>query len=327
MNISIDTPKNKMEQEILVSGASIAGLTAAYWLQKAGFIVTVLEREPALRLGGQNIDVKGPGWEIIKMMGLEEKIRKANTTEVGIQFYNTDHKLLAQFPKSEAASMTQELEILRGDLVQILHDEIKNNVNFIFGDYIKVVNDTDADVEITYKSGNIKKFAFLIIAEGIGSLTREQVFKNEVTFAYLGIYTCYFTISKSDTDSLWARWCNAPGGVVILIRPDNHGTTRVCINFRSSENGYEDLSTKKKKELLISKIEGIGWEAARLVGEIRKTDDFYLDRLSQVKACNWSRGRIVMTGDAAYCVTPIGGRGTDLAITGPYIIAGELSEK
>ena len=52
------------KKRILVSGGSIAGLTLTYWLHQAGFEVTVLERSEQLRLGGQNIDVKGPGWKV-----------------------------------------------------------------------------------------------------------------------------------------------------------------------------------------------------------------------------------------------------------------------
>lgn len=312
-------------KKILVSGGSIAGLTLAYWLIRHGFEVTVMERSPELRLGGQNIDVKGPAWEIIKKMGLAEKIRAANTTEVGIRFVDTKDNILAAFPKENAISMTQEIEILRGDMVNILYEEVKDSATFIFGEQIKSIVEQEDGVEVKFNSGADEKYALVIIAEGIGSGTRHLVFGNEIKYHYLGLYSAYLTMEKSHTDSRWARWCNAPGAIVFLLRPDNHGTTRTCIFFRSPERGYEKLPLAEQKALLLEKIKHVGWEAPRIAAAIQQTDDLYFERVSQIKAPHWHKGRVAMIGDAAYCATPIAGKGTDLAVTGAYILAGELA--
>lgn len=311
--------------KILVSGGSIAGLTLAYWLIQHGCEVTVIERNAGLRLGGQNIDVKGPAWEIIKKMGLAEKIRAANTTEVGIRFVNTNNKILAEFPKDNAVSMTQEIEILRGDMVNILYGEVKDKATFIFGDQIEKIVEQEDSVDVGFNSRNNEKYALVIIAEGIGSNTRHLVFGNEVKYHYLGLYSAYFTMEKSPADTRWARWCNAPGAIVFLLRPDNHGTTRASIFFRSPERGYEKLSIADQQALLIKKIAHVGWEAPRIAAAIQQADDLYFERVSQIKAPHWHKGRVAMTGDAAYCVTPIAGKGTDLAVAGAYILAGELA--
>ena len=38
----------------------------------------------------------------------------------------------------------------------------------------------------------------------------------------------------------------------------------------------------------------------------------------------WSQGRIALVGDAAYCVSLMAGQGSALAMTGAYVLAGEL---
>ena len=308
----------------MVSGASIAGLTLAYWLIEYGFEVTVIEKNNGLRLGGQNIDVKGPAWEIVKKMGMDQKIMEATTTEVGIRFVDTDNKTVAEFPKDNALSMTQEIEILRGDLIEILYEPIKDNATFLFGNQIKTIKETGSAVEIVFEKGNPASYDLVLIAEGIGSHTRQLVFGNSVKFEYLGLYSAYLTVEKAKSDTRWARWCNTVGGIVFLIRPDNHGTTRACVFFRSPERGYEKLSIEEQKKVLNDKIKDVGWESPRISREIETTNDLYLERVSQVKAPQWQKGRIAMVGDAAYCATPIAGKGTDAAITGAYILAGEL---
>jgi len=310
--------------KVLISGASIAGPTLAFWLARYGFEVTIVERAETLRLGGQNIDVKGPAKQVIELMGLEPRVRAANTTEKGIRFVDEKNRLLAEFAKEDALSMTQELEILRGDLVEILYEATKEQVTYKFGDHITAVQKEAGGNSVSFASGNVEQYGLVIVAEGIGALTREMVMPSETHFKFLGLYTAYFTATKVATDSEWARWHNAPGGIVFLLRPDNNGTTRVCINFRSPEQGYEKLTEKEKKDLLSNRIKGTGWESDRLLVAIAESDDFYLERLSQVKIPRWSNGRSCLLGDAAYCVTPIGGGGTDLAITGAYILAGEL---
>lgn len=312
------------EKKILITGASIAGPTLAYWLNYYGFDVTLVERASKLRLGGQNIDVKGPAQQIARKMGIEELIRSKNTTETGLRFVDVDNQTVAEFPKESALSMTQELEILRGDLVQILYNQTKADVDYRFNEHITALKQTDVGIDVTFYSGGSERFDLLISAEGIGSHTRKLVFGHEAKFKYLGLHTAYLTITKTSTDSEWARWCNTEGGIVFMTRPDNYGSTRASITFTAKEDEYKGLSFEEQKTALIKRIKGSGWESERFIKEIAEAKDLYFDRVSQVKLPRWSEGRVAVVGDAAYCATPIAGKGTDLAMAGAYILAGEL---
>lgn len=141
---------------------------------------------------------------------------------------------------------------------------------------------------------------------------------------YLGLYTSYFTITKSETDSNWARWYIANESRNILIRPDNKGTIRAALNFLSPDNHYGKLSLDRQKEILTKIFENAGWETDRILKGLWDCEDLYLDAVTQVKMPSWSKGRIVLIGDAAYCPTPITGKGTALAMIGAYILAWEL---
>jgi len=311
-------------KKILISGASIAGPTLAYWLAEYGFEVTVIEKAPELRLGGQNIDVKGPAKEIAGMMGIEDKIRDRNTTEIGTRFVNVENQVVAEFSTGESIGLTQELEILRGDLVKILYEQSKDKVEYRFGDHVTSIKQTENSVEIGFRSGKQESFDILISAEGIGSKTAELAFGGQPDLKYLGLHSAYLTIPKRSTDSKWARWCNAPTGIVYLIRPDNYGEARASVTFLARENEYRGLSIEQQKQVLIKRIEGTGWESDRIIEGIKQAKDLYFDRVSQVNASSWSIGRVVVTGDAAWCATPIAGKGTDLSMAGAYILAGEL---
>src|SRR5215471_11700033 len=64
---------------VLVAGASIAGPALAHWLRRRGAEVTVVERAPELRPGGQAVDARGVAREVVRLMGLDEAVRAART--------------------------------------------------------------------------------------------------------------------------------------------------------------------------------------------------------------------------------------------------------
>lgn len=63
----------------LISGAGIAGPTLAYWLDKHGFTPTIVETALQLRTGGFAVDVRGPGADVAKKMGLWPQVQALST--------------------------------------------------------------------------------------------------------------------------------------------------------------------------------------------------------------------------------------------------------
>lgn len=313
-------------KKVLLSGAGIAGPTMAFWLAKYGFAVTVVERAPALRLGGQNIDVNGPARKVIRKMGIEAAILAENTTEVGLQIIGQDGEVAGEFPKEASLTGTRELEILRGDLVRILYDCSKEHVDYRFGDSITALEQHPNEVSVTFAGGKTETFHLVIAADGVRSTTRQLMFGDEPRFESLGLYISYMTIPRQENDNNWWRWYTAVDRRVLMLRPDNKGTIRASVAFLEDNNEtHEKLSTEEQKNVLKTKLAGAGWEASRISQAIDGTEDLYLDKVGQIKAPRWSNGRLAMIGDAAYCPTPVSGKGTTLSIVGAYVLAGELS--
>ncbi|UKT64287.1 FAD-dependent monooxygenase [Pedobacter mucosus] len=315
----------KIKKKVLISGASIAGPTLGFWLAKYGYDVTIVERSESLRLGGQNLDIRGAGRAIAKMMGIEEQILAANTGEIGLQFVNGKNEVEAEFPANGSDSFTSEAEIIRGDLVNILYECTKENVKYLFGKFITSINQNSDKVDIKFSDNSNESFDLLIAADGVRSTTRKLIFGDEPKLKFVGLYNAWFTIPKVERDTKWARWYTAPGSRVILLRPDNHGTIRASFSFLSNNESYLNQTNNEQKEVLKHKLLGAGWEEERLMNEIENNRDVYFDGISQVQAPRWFDGRAGMIGDAAYCPTPLTGMGTTLAIVGAYLLAGELS--
>lgn len=313
-------------KHILITGGSIAGPCLAFWLVRAGHQVTLVEKAPRLRDGGQNIDIKGSAQAVVERMGLLPAIKARDTREKGLMFVNAANQTKASFPRRASTSFTAEIEILRGELAAVFYEATRNQVDYRFGISVAALEEKPDGMHVTFTDKTSALFDLVICAEGIGSPTRQQVFNDgSVSLQFLRTYTAYFRIPREQGDDDWARWYTAPGKRLIFVRPGTDDTITVSLNFASDQllPDLKDVTTQKA--FLREKFQDLGWMAPRILAHLDYEHDFYFGPLSQVKARTWSKGRFAMTGDAAYCPSPLTGMGTSLAIVGAYVLAGELA--
>lgn len=314
-------------KRVLISGASIAGPTVGWWLARHGFDVTIVERSDGVRDGGQTVDIRGASKVVVERMGIVDDIVRNATHEEALAFVDESDEVIASFGANQYAGEgpVAELEILRGELAKLLVAKCEDSVRFRWNDHITDARDEGEKVAVTFASGSRENFDVLIVAEGIGSRTRNAIFGEEVTRRPFNLYTAYFTIPKGHGDGPIARWYNAPGGRGIFVRPDNLGTTRAVLNYISEPTGLEKREQAEQKRFMREKFSDLAWETPRVLDGMDASEDFYFEAIGQVRMARWSRGRIVVVGDAAYCASPLSGMGTALALCGAYVLAGELS--
>ncbi len=133
------------------------------------------------------------------------------------------------------------------------------------------------------------------------------------------------TIPRAPSDDTRWRWYNTVGGRQTHLRPDNHGTTRAILSYARSED-LTRLDQADALRQLRNTFAGAGWEALRVLEGFDTSDDVYIDYLTQIRMPSWHRGRVVLAGDAGWCVTPIGGGGASLALTSGYVLAANLAQ-
>lgn len=309
----------------LISGAGIAGPALAHQLTQRGWQTTVVERFPERRDEGHNIDVRGAARDVVRRMGIDEDIRAANTTEVGMRFVRADGSAAVSFPMGEPGTdgPTAELEILRGELSRILIEHTRHDTDYRFDTQIQSLVDDSDHITATLQDGSSIEADLVVVAEGLRSRTRDLVMPLQVTD--LGMYVAYLTIDRDDTDDRWWNWQQAPGSRAIHLRPDNLGTTRAMLSFMSDVKGLEDLGRDDQIAILRRTFADAGGAAARILAQL---DDapMYFDALGQVRTSRWSKGRVALLGDAAFCPSPVGGGGSSLALIGAYVLAGEVSQ-
>jgi len=324
--MAADSPPLK----ILIVGCSIAGPTLATLLllsplpapQKPH--ITILERAPALRPHGQNVDVRGAGVTILRKLGLLSAVRAATTGEAGVQFVDVGNRVWAAFPadrSGEVSTPTADIEILRGRFAQLcwrrseqVSERVKREggagIEFVFGEQLDEMEQLGDKVHVRFaKSGVRRAFDVVVGADGLQSRTRRMAWGAEgegERVRRLGMYGGFFSMPRvTATDSAWRRWFHAPGRRGIMLRPDGTGErTTVFMAVVSDDARLDAAATSGRggvqvqKELMREHFEDVGWESKRVIREMMATDDFYYDAVAQVKMETWSKGRVVLVGDA-----------------------------
>lgn len=316
------------KKHILIAGASVAGNTAAWWLAKSGFQVTVVEKADCFREGGQNVDVRGNGREVLKRMGLEQMALGLNTGEVGTDWVDDHDNTIARFAVADlgAEGPTAELEIMRGDIAKLIYEPARQQANYVFGDSISSLEQDEAGVSVTFATGRQARYDLVVVAEGVGSSTRELVFPGENQIRYMDLTVAFFDIPKQPGDSKFARQYNTIGGRGVTIKPGRDNKLHVYLGVHKKSAGENKWRVDQQKAFMGQQFAGDGWQLPRILKGMRESDNFYFDVFRQVRLTCWSTDRVVLTGDAAWCPTGLSGVGTTLAIVGGYVLAGELSK-
>lgn len=320
------TMQNK---DVLVSGASVAGLSLAYWLRRHGFNPTVVERAPAPRAGGQAVDLRGAARGVVARMGVLDDVRRAHVGTRGMSYVDRTNRRLTSMPADllgDSGGAIAELEILRGDLVGILYAATRDDVEYLFDDAVAEIAQGEDGAKVSFQRGQPRTFDLVMGADGLHSGVRALAFGEEPAFVrHLGAYASSFSVpNRLDLDG-WELLYSAPGKTAGMY-PTRQGTTATAMFFfRSPPLAYDRHDLDQQKQLLANAFVGEAWEVPRLLEAMWDASDFYFDSVSQVHMDHWSGGRVVLVGDAAYSPSPMAGVGTSLALVGAYVLAGELA--
>jgi 2-polyprenyl-6-methoxyphenol hydroxylase-like FAD-dependent oxidoreductase len=315
---------------VLISGASIAGPALAYWLDRYGFDVTVVERAPAVRSGGYPIDVRGSAIDVVERMGVLSQLRAAHVDTRKLRFVDADGNPIATIaPENLAGGANgRHVELPRGELTSILYDLTRDReVRYRFDDTIDALRDDGAGVDVRFRSGAEQRFDIVIGADGMHSNTRALVFGPEAPFnRYLGFCFNIFSLPNDLGLSHEAVVYAEPGRAVGVYAVGDSHTLLAFMNFATDEPPLQSNADADKQRQRMAEIFAHGgWEIPRLVSAMQRADDLFFDTVSQIHMPRWSSGRVALAGDAAHAPSFLSGQGTSLALVGAYVLAGELA--
>ncbi|HMM91213.1 FAD-binding domain [Bradyrhizobium sp.] len=312
---------------VLISGAGIAGPTLAFWLRAAGFEPTLIERVPHLRTGGYVIDFWGLGYDIAERMGLIAEINRVGYHVREVRIVDDRGRRVTGFGTRVFSELTggRYVTLRRSDLSRLLFEKIRGTTEVIFDNEIAGLQQQPDGVRVRLKKGDERRFDLVVGADGLHSAVRGLTFGPQREFEkHLGYVVAAFELSgyRSRDEDVYLMY-GQPGRM--LGRFTLHDD-RTLFLFVFGADGDSLPGTLDGQKAMLRKIYGEGkWECPQVLERLQETDDLYFDRVSQIRMESWSRGRVALAGDAAFCVSLVAGQGSALAMISAYVLAGELA--
>lgn len=314
---------------VLISGIGIGGPTLAYWLARGGFRPTLVEQAPDLRTGGYVIDFWGLGYDIAERMGLADAIERRGYHAKELRVVDQRGRRIAGFGTKVFRELTggRYVTVGRSELSRLLYERCAGSSDVVFGDEVTAIDEHPAGIDVTLRRGGRRRYDLVIGADGIHSTVRRLAFGPLAwSEKHLGYTVAVFEAAgyRPRDDDRYVMY-NQPGRMVGRFALRDDRTLFLFIFQSDSSSAAPQLALPAQKALLRATYAGQGWECPRILDELDRTHDLYFDRVSQIRMPSWSRGRVCLVGDAAFCVSLAAGQGSALAMTSAYVLAGELT--
>lgn len=354
MNILPRNLNSAMPLNILIIGAGCAGPAFAHLLEKTSpkHNITVIERFPSLRIGGQQLDLKAEGLPIASGMGIMDSLKAACVHETGLKLVDKHGKPLMQFgvndSRGKGRALTNEYEIMRGDMVRVFYKaslaerqkveekgENEGSLTYRFDTTVTNLEQTEKNATVAFSDGQKKAYDLVVAADGQNSRTRRMAYGEEASkkgFRSIGVHAAYFEIPRMEFGDNDARILFASKSRMIMTRSGDRRKTQVYYFLMKDKERHERMKSVHKqpldhqKEVWAEIYQDAGWECQRFIEGMKTTEDFYAHELGQIHMPQLHSGRVVLLGDAGYCPTAFTGMGTTLSLIGAHILAGELAK-
>ncbi|MFC9432200.1 FAD-dependent monooxygenase [Nocardia sp. NPDC057030] len=308
--------------EVLIVGAGIAGPALAYWLARNGYRPTVVEHARQLRSGGSAIVVNGPAIPVAERMGILPQLRELGTRNRSLTLLDPDGKQVLRLPSAEGAST---VEVTRADLSEVLHRAAHGDAEFVFDDTVTALEQDDGGVDVTFRRSAPRRFDMVVGADGMHSAIRRLVFGPERQFVRdLGLYGATVPLEPDAIDDPSELTMLTVPNRMLVVHPAR-STPLAIFTFRAALPASHDRKDiALHKQIVADTYADVRWRAPELVAAYLDHPAPFFDPLTTVRMPSWSRGRVVLLGDAA-AATALLGDGSSMAMAGAYALAEELA--
>ncbi|MBI1255936.1 MAG: hypothetical protein GC204_00555 [Chloroflexi bacterium] len=315
---------------VLIAGAGPAGLTLAYWLKQDGHTPILIEKAPDIRTAGYMIDFAGSGWDVANRMGVIPHLQAVSHSVKELTYVNSSGHTTSRLPVRKLFNAwgmkNPYLALDRRDLVETLYHALKSDVEIRFATTITAVCQSADAVTVTFADGKEEAFDLLVGADGIHSSVRSLVFGSEAEYAhYLGYYVATFYVrpfANLDLDQRYFMHLEPDVQVGVLeASPDRWLAIAI---YKTEDEGA--IPSAERLKALKQHLSGVGWISSDLLDGLTPETPIFMDTVTQIQMPSWSSNRVVLIGDAAYCLTLISGQGTSMAMAGAYFLAEALRQ-
>jgi 2-polyprenyl-6-methoxyphenol hydroxylase-like FAD-dependent oxidoreductase len=312
----------------IIIGAGIAGLAAAVRLRQIGWQSLVVERAPQRRGGGYAVTFGGIGYDAAERMGILPALQARAFITNELVYHKPNGKRRFSLTRESIAAIigSRSMNILRGDIETVLYEQVHDSTEIRFGTTVTNIDQDDDAVHATLSDGTVEHADLLIGADGLHSTTRALVFGPEENYRLdldhmVAVYMLDkrpAAITEGTTGTLSA------GGRTVAVISVGDGRNVAFFGYRTDRSPGDPADDPHT--VLPRVYRDIGWVVPEILAGMRTAESIYFDTISQIVIDRWSHGRIVLLGDAAWCVTLFAGYGSALAVGGADLLGTTLHD-
>lgn len=314
-------------KQAIIVGAGIAGLAAALRLRQVGWEPIVLERSSGRRRGGYALHLLGLGYEAAREMGLLPALRERHFGPLELTYLDAAGRRKMVVPRDAVGAMLglRNLNLLRQDIEEVLFETVRGDVEVRFSSAVETVVQEADRVRAGLSDGAVVEGDLLVGADGRHSKVRELVFGPEERFrADLGYVEAAFMLEEfpPGAEDKAATSFTSPGRTA-LVTSLGRGRMAAFFTYRTRDTAAELADGPQRA--LRGAYRDVGGIVPNLLDQLGRAESVHFDTMLEMLVEPWSRGRVVLLGDAAWCLSQFTGYGASLAIGGAALLAGRLA--
>jgi len=309
----------------LIVGGGFSGMSLAIQLRKLGVKVDLVEIDAGWRSYGAGITVGGFALRAFQALGVLDEVMRLGAVTDGCDLYTSHGHFIAQLatPRCAGGDIPGSGGIMRPVLAKILADATRaSGTNVRLGCTFTDISPAADHVDVTFSDGSRGSYDLVVGADGLNSATRKALFPNAPSPRYTG-------------QGVWRAVAARDGIERAGMALGKH--TKVGFNPVSRTEMYmfvtEDrpTNTRTTDEELLPQLRGLleefSFPVVRRIADNLGPDSLIcyrpLDALLMPKP--WSRGRVVLMGDAIHATTPHLAAGAGIGIEDAIVLAEELA--
>jgi 2-polyprenyl-6-methoxyphenol hydroxylase-like FAD-dependent oxidoreductase len=315
-----------MTRRAIIVGAGVAGLSAAWWLGKAGWRSIVVERAQSLRDGGHMMSLSGPGHETARRMDLLDLLTPAAHPGGESIYFDRRGRELLRFRHRELMRDFPYLVIRRGDVVNAIVQRMPPGCEIRLASEVAAVAPEHDRVAVTLSNGSNIEADLLIAADGVNSRMRRAHFAPDAdVMTPLGYRFASYEIPDIITPKADFFSYAHPGRISEFYQLSEGRFAALHVWIQDPQPNQAEIAPFD--ELTQVFADDHPDVRAIIAAGARENRPPLIDDMMLVEAPAWSKGRIVLIGDAAHCITLISGQGAGMAMTGAAVLAGEIAAR
>jgi 2-polyprenyl-6-methoxyphenol hydroxylase-like FAD-dependent oxidoreductase len=311
--------------KILIVGGSVAGMSCAIQMRKAGIDVDLVEIDPTWRIYGAGITITGPTLRALRTVGVLDQVVAEGATWNGALVHDKSGKLLESvaFP-----SLADDLPAVGGVMRPVLHRILStrtraDGVNVRLGVTVDELRDRGSEIEVRFSDGQSGRYHLLVGADGIFSKTRAQVFSDAPRPTFTG--QVVYRLVAQRPPGFDRSWFFMGEDYKVGFSPVSATHMYMFLLHPAASNPWIEPQDQPQK--LYEAMDGFGGFVPQIRATVRTTNAAsvnYRPLEVLLHPAPWYRGRVVLIGDAAHATTPHLASGAGMAIEDGIVLSDEI---